>query len=95
MSITSRSVLAALSSTAAVLALSGGLALTASPVASAQGTPNMNIDATGGDNTAVDSDGTVGSFSNSVQGAVDPDGDQDAMLIQSVEAVPQDKATSK
>ena len=95
MSITKRSLLAALSSAAAAVALSGGLALAASPVASANGTPNMNIDATGGDNTAVDHDGTVGSFSSAVQGVVDPDGDQDATLIQSEEAVPQDKAATK
>jgi len=91
MSIIKRHALAALSSAAAAVALSGGLALAASPIASA-GTPNMNIDASGGDGTAVDHDGTTGSFGNSVQGAVDDDGYQDAALIQSQIAAPQDKA---
>ena len=91
MSDTTRRVLAGLSSAAAAVALSGGLALAASPVASA-GTPGTNIDASGGSGTAVDHDGTMGSFTNSVQGAVDDDGDQDAMLLQSEMAAPQDKA---
>ncbi|MFM9033456.1 MAG: hypothetical protein ACKOQ4_04090 [Mycobacterium sp.] len=38
----------------------------------------MNITASGGDGTAVDHDGTQGSFTDSVQGAADSDGDQDA-----------------
>ena len=54
----------------------------------------MNIDASGGDGTTVDHDGTQGSFTNAVQGTVDADGDQDvdALLTQSPEATPQDKA---
>lgn len=62
----------------AVLAVIGGLALGAGPTASATGTPNMNITASGGDGTTVDNDGTQGSFTDSVQGAADTDGDQDA-----------------
>ena len=94
MSITTRRVLAAVSSALAAVALSGGLALAASPVAAAKGTPNMNIDASGGDGTTVDHDGTQGSFTNAVQGTADADGDQDvdALLTQSPEATPQDKA---
>ena len=97
MSITKRSLLAALSSAAAAVALSGGLALVASPVAAAKGTPNMNIDASGGDGTTVDHDGTQGSFTDAVQGAVDADGDQDvdSLRTQSEDAAPQDKATNK
>jgi hypothetical protein len=95
MSITTRRVLAAVSSAVAAVALSGGLALAAGPVAAA--TPSMNIDASGGDGTAVDHDGTQGSFGNAVQGAVDADGDQDvdSLLTKSADAVPQDKATNK
>ena len=97
MSISPRRILAALSTAAAAVALSGGLALAASPIAAAKGTPNMNIDASGGDGTAVDHDGTQGSFGNAVQGTVDADGDQDvdSLLTQSPEAVPQDTAKSK
>ena len=97
MSITTRRVLAAFSSTLAAVALSGGLALAASPVAAAKGTPNMKINASGGDGTAVDHDGTQGSFTNAVQGTVDADGNQDvdALLIQSEEAHPQEKAPNK
>ena len=97
MSITTRHVLAAVSSALTAVALSGGLALVASPVAAAKGTPNMNIDASGGDGTSVDHDGTQGSFTNAVEGTVDADGDQDvdSLLSQSEKAAPQDKAKNK
>lgn len=72
------------------LALLAGVAV--SPVASASG---MQITATGGDGTSVDSDGTQGSFGDSVQGATDDDGDQDAYLNTSEEATPQVKAAPK
>ena len=95
MSISPQRVLAAVTTAAAAVGLSGGLALAASPIAAAS--PNMNIDASGGDGTAVDHDGTQGSFGNAVQGTVDADGDQDvdSLLSQSQEAVPQDKAPNK
>ena len=95
MSITTRRVLAAVSSAAAAVALSGGLSLAASPVAAAK--PSSTIDATGGDGSAGDHDGTQGSFTNAVQGTIDPDGDQDVdkLLTQSPEAAPQDKAPNK
>lgn len=80
----------------AALAVMGALSLGASPLAAATGTPNMNITASGGDGTAVDSDGTQGSFTNSVEGAVDSDGDQDAHdMTKSEEAAPQDKSPNK
>jgi hypothetical protein len=81
------------------LIVSGGLALGMSPTAfaSAHASPKpMNISATGGDKTAVDSDGTQGSFTDAVQGVEDSDGDQDAFdLKKSEEATPQDKAENK
>lgn len=88
-----------LATVAAAWALTGGLAFAASPVAAAASvrppTP-MNVSATGGDNTAVDSDGTQGSLGSSVQGTVDSDGDQDAFnLTKSEESVPQEKAENK
>ena len=74
----------------------GGLALGAAPIASAAGPKPMQIDASGGDNTSIDHDGTQGSFTDSVQGSEDTDGDQDAFdLKKSEEAAPQDKATNK
>lgn len=77
----------------AVALMGGGLALTASPVAAAS--PSSHVTASGGDHSAVDSDGTQGAFSNAVQGTVDSDGDQDAFdLINSEEAKPQEKAPS-
>ena len=88
-----------ISSAAAGLALIGGLALGATPIAAALGPPPpkpMKINASGGDQTAVDHDGTQGDFTNSVQGAIDSDGDQDAFnLTKSEEATPQDKAPNK
>lgn len=79
-----------LTSAAAALALAAGLALGPAPVATAAST---QIDATGGDHTAVDRDGTQGSFTDSVQGKVDSDGDQDAFdLTKSEEAKPPMKA---
>lgn len=56
----------------------------------------MHINATGGDKTAVDSDGTQGGFTNAVRGSVDSDGDQDAFdLTKSEEASPQEKAPNE
>jgi hypothetical protein len=56
----------------------------------------MHINASGGDQTSVDADGTQGSFANAVQGTIDSDGDQDAFdAIRSEEASPQDKAPNK
>lgn len=81
---------------AIVLALVGsGFSLVAGPIAAAK--PSSHVIATGGDNTSVDKDGTQGDFTNSVQGAVDPDGDQDvdALLTNSEEAKPQEKAPNK
>jgi hypothetical protein len=51
----------------------------------------MHINASGGDQTSVDADGTQGSFANAVQGTIDSDGDQDAFDAIS----PQDKAPNK
>ncbi len=74
--------------------MGGGLALAASPIAAA--TPSSHVNATGGDNSAVDTDGTQGDFTNAVQGTVDSDGDEDAFdLVNSDEAKPQEKAPSK
>ena len=77
---------------AVVLALmGGGVSLIASPVAAARASSHVN--ASGGDNSAVDTDGTQGAFTNAVQGTVDTDGDQDAFdVINSEEASPQEKA---
>lgn len=56
----------------------------------------MHISASGGDKTAIDKDGTQGSFTDSVQGIEDSDGDQDAFnLTNSEKATPQDKAKNK
>lgn len=62
------------------------------PEAAAQG-PSIN--ATGGDGTAVDRDGTQGSYSDAVQGVADADGDQDAFMTNSEEAKPQVTAPHK
>lgn len=81
---------------AIALVLMGGCgSLAASPIAAANASSHVN--ATGGDNTSVDKDGTQGDFTNSVQGTVDPDGDQDvdALLTNSEEAKPQEKAPNK
>ncbi|MFN8071299.1 MAG: hypothetical protein U0R66_05735 [Mycobacterium sp.] len=70
---------------AIALACMGGASIGTSAIASANGT----VTATGGDGTAVDSDGTQGDFTNSVQGTADDDGYQDARLITSEDAKPQ------
>lgn len=88
----------ALGSAAVAAALTGVVALGVTPAtASAKSAPpGMHISATGGDNTAVDNDGTEGSFTDSVQGRQDTDGDQDAFdMIKSAEASPQEKAKNK
>ncbi len=72
-------------SAAIALACMGGASIGTSAIASAKGT----VTATGGDGTAVDSDGTQGDFTNSVQGTADSDGYQDATLITSEDAKPQ------
>lgn len=88
-----------ISTAAAALAVMGGLALGAGPIASAAAVSPpkpMNINASGGDKTTVDSDGTQGDFTNAVQGKIDSDGDQDAFdLTKSEEAAPQEKAPNK
>jgi len=78
-------------------ALLTGMSTAATPIASAavhvSTTPKpMKIDASGGDGTAVDHDGTEGSFAPAVQGKIDDDGDQDAFMTMSEEASPQEKA---
>lgn len=62
------------------------------PEAAAQA-PSVN--ATGGDGTAVDRDGTQGNYTDSVQGVEDTDGDQDAFITNSEEARPQYAAPQK
>ena len=79
-------------SAAIALACMGGAAIGTSAVAAAT---DMNIDATGGDNTTIDHDGTQGDFTNSVQGKADDDGYQDALLTTAEEAKPQVTATPK
>lgn len=80
-------------STALALGLiGGGFSLVGSPIAAAS--PSSHLNASGGDHSAVDKDGTQGDFTNAVQGRVDDDGDQDAFLINSEEAKPQEKAPS-
>jgi hypothetical protein len=54
----------------------------------------MNLNATGGDATAVDKDGTQGDFKPAIQGT-SRTGDQDAYDFNSWEAVPQFKASHK
>lgn len=87
------------SAAAAGLAVIAGLALGASPIAAASGVnppKPMHINASGGDKTTVDADGTQGDFTNAVQGTIDSDGDQDARdLTKSEEATPQEKAPNK
>ena len=73
-------------SAAIALACMGGAAMGTSAVASAA---NDNVQATGGDGTTVDRDGTQGAFTNSVQGTADDDGYQDAFMIPAEEATPQ------
>ena len=58
-------------------------------VASAGG---MNINATGGAGTVVDTDGTQGDLKPAVQGTPDDDNDQDAWLHGSQDFTPQYKA---
>ena len=83
-------------SAAAGLVLVGGLALGAAPIAAATSDSPappkpMQIDASGGDATAINSTGTQGTMGNSVQGTIDPDGDQDAFNYTSAEqALPQE-----
>lgn len=80
-------------SAAAALVFMVGLSIGESPIALAQ---SMDINANGGDGTAIDHDGTQGSFTDSVQGIEDTDGDQDARnLTKSEVAIPQDKAKNK
>lgn len=76
-------------SAAVALSVLGGAAIGLSPVA---GAVNHNVTATGGDGTAVDSDGTQGDLIPAVQGSSDSDGDQDAYLINSEAAAPQIQA---
>jgi hypothetical protein len=76
----------------ALALLGGGLSLAASPMAAAKSSPRTNVSATGGDNTAVDIDGTQGDFNPAVQGTTDSDGDQDAFMTNSEEVKPQEKA---
>jgi len=52
----------------------------------------MNIQATGGDKTAINDTGTQGSISDSVQGVKNPGGDN---VTQSVKAAPQVIAPNK
>lgn len=88
-----------ISAAAAGLALMGGVVLGIGPTAAAVGPTlpkPMHIGASGGDKTAVDKDGTQGSFTDSIQGKRDSDGDEDAFdLKKSVEATPQVKAKNK
>lgn len=76
---------------AIALAMMGGAAVGTNAIAAA----NTNVEATGGDGTTVDHDGTQGSFTNSVQGIIDDDGDQDAYLTSSQMATPQSSAAHK
>jgi hypothetical protein len=76
---------------AIALACMGGAAIGNSAIAAAAG----SVTATGGDGTHVDSDGTQGDFTNSVQGTVDDDGDQDALMTTAEEAKPQVSAKPK
>jgi hypothetical protein len=73
-------------SAAIALACIGGTAIRTSAVAAAA---NDNVHATGGDGTVVDTDGTQGDFTNSVQGTADDDGYQDALMTTAEEAKPQ------
>ena len=73
-------------SAAIALACMSGTAIGTTAVAAAA---NDNVHATGGDGTAVDTDGTQGDFTNSVQGTADDDGYQDASMTPAEEATPQ------
>ena len=55
---------------------------------------DMNINATGGEGTSVDKDGTQGDFKAAVQGT-QRTGDQEAYSNDSWEALPQIKAAAK
>ncbi len=66
-------------------------AIALSPVAAASGV----VTASGGDGTSVDRDGTQGDLAPAVQGIADDDGDQDAYLRASEQALPQFKAAQK
>lgn len=59
-------------------------------IASASG--GMDINATGGSGTAVDTDGTQGEMKPAVQGTPDDDNDQDAWLHGSPDYTPQYRA---
>ena len=73
-------------SAAIALACMGGAAIGTSAVAGASG---GNVTASGGDGTVVDHDGTLGDFTNAVQGTADDDGYQDASMTAAEEATPQ------
>lgn len=79
-------------SAAVALICLGGVAVGTSPIA---GAANTNVQATGGDGTKIDHDGTQGDFTNSVQGKADDDGDQDAFMTTAEEARPQYTAPHK
>lgn len=68
-----------LATSAIALACMGGAAIGLSPVAAAKGT-TPTVTATGGDGTAVDTDGTQGDFNAAIQ---------DAFLLNSEVAAPQ------
>ncbi len=55
---------------------------------------DMDLNATGGDGTTIDKDGTQGDFKPAVQGS-QRSGDQDAYANHSWEALPQIKAPHK
>jgi len=74
------------------LALSVSLSITGSTVTNLAS--DMNLNATGGDGTAVDKDGTQGDYTAAVQGS-QRKGSQEAFDTASVEAVPQFKASTK
>lgn len=74
--------------------LTGFAVLGVGGAASASAT-GMNINATGGAGTVVDTDGTQGDLKPAVQGTPDDDNDQDAWLHGSPDFTPQYKATGK
>ena len=75
-----------------VAALAVALSMAAIPVsAPAHATSDMNINATGGEGTAIDKDGTQGDYKAAVQGT-QRSGSQDAYENDSEEALPQIKA---
>ena len=75
----------------AATALAGFTVLGVGGAAIASAT-DMNINATGGAGTTVDTDGTQGDIKPAVQGTTDDDNDQDAWLHPSPNAAPQYKA---